>query len=422
MNQTFQNSAQVISIGIFFTLLIIGLASTLPRDAERAAWKRTASPPRVAHHVGANAADLGPLRRLPRLQPDRTPGRRRSAARPAAARPRGADRPRASSRSLISGPFSDGLDTAFGFAIVACLVAAAASLLRGGRYHHAEEPRPGRRPRHHRSRNWRSSMRVEWHGQSAFTLDGEAATVFIDPFGDMSALARARACSGTTRRSRPTAVDLLLVTHEHGDHNAVEAIAGEPALLRSTAGTPRVAARRGGRRSPPSTTTAAGTERGPNTIFVFELDGLRVAHFGDFGQAALRPEQARGARRRSTCSSSRSAAARRSAARPRPRSPSELGAAWVVPMHYRTAADRLPRDRGGVRRGDAEGVERLDGAVLRDRRADAGDGPLAIVRGSLSVPARALSCGQPAPAAARALAWAASSRASSSGSSSGRAP
>ena len=41
---------------------------------------------------------------------------------------------------LISGPFSDGLDAAFVFAIVACLVAAVASLLRGGRYHHADEP------------------------------------------------------------------------------------------------------------------------------------------------------------------------------------------------------------------------------------------------------------------------------------------
>src|SRR5262249_54001658 len=30
MNQTFQNSAQVLSIGIFFTLMIIGLSSTLP--------------------------------------------------------------------------------------------------------------------------------------------------------------------------------------------------------------------------------------------------------------------------------------------------------------------------------------------------------------------------------------------------------
>jgi hypothetical protein len=41
---------------------------------------------------------------------------------------------------LISGPFRDGLQAAFIFAIVACLVAAAASLLRGGRYHHADEP------------------------------------------------------------------------------------------------------------------------------------------------------------------------------------------------------------------------------------------------------------------------------------------
>ena len=43
---------------------------------------------------------------------------------------------------LISGPFRSGLHEAFAFAIVACLVAAAASLMRGGRYHHAEESQP----------------------------------------------------------------------------------------------------------------------------------------------------------------------------------------------------------------------------------------------------------------------------------------
>ena len=35
----------------------------------------------------------------------------------------------------------------------------------------------------------------------------------------------------------------------------------------------------------------AGTTRGPNTIFCFTLDGVRISHFGDFGQSALRPEQ-----------------------------------------------------------------------------------------------------------------------------------
>jgi len=32
-------------------------------------------------------------------------------------------------------------------------------------------------------------MRVDWHGPSAFTLAGEDATVFIDPWGDMSGAA-----------------------------------------------------------------------------------------------------------------------------------------------------------------------------------------------------------------------------------------
>jgi hypothetical protein len=40
---------------------------------------------------------------------------------------------------LISAPFRSGLHEAFAFAIVACLVAAAASLMRGGRYHHGDE-------------------------------------------------------------------------------------------------------------------------------------------------------------------------------------------------------------------------------------------------------------------------------------------
>ena len=113
---------------------------------------------------------------------------------------------------LISAPFRAGLHEAFAFAIVACLIAAAASLLRGGIYHH-EEHRSSRAAIGGRARGRvdvrlgrlaeveRNCMRVEWYGQSAFALTGEAATVFIDPFGDMTPLAGARASSGTTRRS-----------------------------------------------------------------------------------------------------------------------------------------------------------------------------------------------------------------------------
>jgi hypothetical protein len=44
--------------------------------------------------------------------------------------------------SLISAPFQHGLSIAFDFAIAACLIAAAASLLRGGRYVHEAQPKP----------------------------------------------------------------------------------------------------------------------------------------------------------------------------------------------------------------------------------------------------------------------------------------
>src|SRR5690349_16618986 len=83
--------------------------------------------------------------------------------------------------------------------------------------------------------------------------------------------------------------DLLIVTHEHGDHNAVEVIAGDPELIRSTAGT---------HESPVGEVVsvasehddAAGTKRGANTLVRFALDGLIYCHLGDLGQAELRPE------------------------------------------------------------------------------------------------------------------------------------
>jgi L-ascorbate metabolism protein UlaG (beta-lactamase superfamily) len=130
-------------------------------------------------------------------------------------------------------------------------------------------------------------MHVEWYGQSAFRLSDGERTVVIDPFD-------AEALSARTRWDYPaidTSADVLLVTHEHGDHNAVHVVSGDPATVRSTAGT---------HASPLGDVIAiasehdeaAGTQRGPNTLLVFDFGGLRVAHLGDLGQAQLRPEQA----------------------------------------------------------------------------------------------------------------------------------
>ena len=137
MLATFMNSASVLSIGVFFTLMIVGLASDLPHALQNGlvqhgvplsdAHRVSTLPPVAtlfASFLGYNpmATLLGPhvLSALPPGQADQITGR-------------------GFFPHLISGPFHSALVYAFVFAIVACLVAAVASLLRGGKYHHVDE-------------------------------------------------------------------------------------------------------------------------------------------------------------------------------------------------------------------------------------------------------------------------------------------
>ena len=123
-------------------------------------------------------------------------------------------------------------------------------------------------------------MRVQWYGQAAFRLEAPEATVFIDPFGDLSPLASRLGVKLDYPPIEGVSADLVLVTHEHADHNGVETIGGDPVVLRSTAG--RLESPIGEVVAIASEhDEAAGTERGPNTIFVFTLDGVRIAHFGE---------------------------------------------------------------------------------------------------------------------------------------------
>ena len=136
MATTFQNSALVLSIGIFFSLMILGLANTLPATLDhglvaqgvpRADAARVSHLPPVgllfASFLGYNPMQqlLGPV--LPHLSHAHATYLTGRTYFP----------------QLMSKPFSDGLHEAFDFAIAACLVAAAASWLRGGKYVHGVE-------------------------------------------------------------------------------------------------------------------------------------------------------------------------------------------------------------------------------------------------------------------------------------------
>ena len=218
-------------------------------------------------------------------------------------------------------------------------------------------------------------MRIQWYGQSAFALSSTEASVFIDPFGDM-APARDRGMQWDYPAIEGVSADLLLVTHEHFDHNAVDVIGGDPAIVRSTAGKLE---------SPVGEVVAiasehdqaAGTERGPNTIFVFSFDGIRVAHFGDFGQAALRDEQAAaigevdlvflpvGAGPTIDPSQAHEIVDR-------------LSPKWVVPMHYRTPKIGF-LETADEFLGLMSHVERVDESRFETSTLPVDDGSVAVV-------------------------------------------
>ncbi len=137
MNQTFQNTAQVLSIGIFFSLMIIGLASALPHTLT-SGLSAHGVPLATAHAIGQTppvsvlfAAFLGynPIQTL--VGPHVLGG--------ISAHSRAVLTGHSFFPHLISGPFRDGLHIAFGFAMVACLIAAIASALRGTTYVYSAE-------------------------------------------------------------------------------------------------------------------------------------------------------------------------------------------------------------------------------------------------------------------------------------------
>jgi MFS family permease len=139
MLNTFQNSATVLSMGLFFTVVTLGLASRLPSTLYKGLVAAGVDP--SAAHLVANEPPigslfsaflgfnpvqelLGPTGALQKLSPSQLSYVTGRSFFP----------------KLIEQPFASGLHLAFTFAGIATIVAVVASALRGGRYHHAPQP------------------------------------------------------------------------------------------------------------------------------------------------------------------------------------------------------------------------------------------------------------------------------------------
>lgn len=127
-------------------------------------------------------------------------------------------------------------------------------------------------------------MEIIWAGQACFRLRGKSAVVVTDPF-DPKMLGF----------SLPKlAADIVTVSHEHGDHNKADAVdkMGEGQGVKVLCGPGEYEVKGVTLRGVASWhDSAQGSQRGANTIFVADLDNVRIAHLGDLGQQKLTEDQ-----------------------------------------------------------------------------------------------------------------------------------
>ena len=129
------------------------------------------------------------------------------------------------------------------------------------------------------SPNASQGVTLRWFGH-AFVLvtSAEGVKVALDPFGDIG-----YPWSGA-------AADVVTVSHEHGDHNGADRLAGSPVILRSLkaggAGWNAISYTKKDLRItalPAFHDNVEGRKRGLNSIFIVETGGLRFAHLSDIG-------------------------------------------------------------------------------------------------------------------------------------------
>jgi L-ascorbate metabolism protein UlaG (beta-lactamase superfamily) len=114
-------------------------------------------------------------------------------------------------------------------------------------------------------------MKIKWLGHAAFLVTAEDGTrILTDPY---------ETSEGLKYGEIKEPADIVTVSHEHGDHNNVKAVQGNPQVVRESGVVKGINIK--------AIKTAhddkGGSERGSNTIFCFEVDRVRVCHLGDLG-------------------------------------------------------------------------------------------------------------------------------------------
>ncbi len=114
-------------------------------------------------------------------------------------------------------------------------------------------------------------MQITWFGQSCFKIQGKDAIIITDPFDSKKyglKLPRLNA-------------DIVTSSHDHDDHNNINAVSGNPFIINTPGEFETKDIFIWGIHSWHD--AHEGAERGDNIIYIFQIDGIKIAHLGDLG-------------------------------------------------------------------------------------------------------------------------------------------
>ena len=126
-------------------------------------------------------------------------------------------------------------------------------------------------------------MKIKWYGHAAFLITSEQGTrIITDPY-------EPGAFGGQLSYGKiQDQAEIVLVSHDHADHNHTADLPGKPQIVKG-----------GGSRSVKGIAIrgvntyhdgSRGSERGNNTVFNLNVDGIQVCHLGDLGHV-LSPQE-----------------------------------------------------------------------------------------------------------------------------------
>jgi L-ascorbate metabolism protein UlaG (beta-lactamase superfamily) len=123
-------------------------------------------------------------------------------------------------------------------------------------------------------------MKIKWLGHACFLITSKGGLrVIIDPYA---------VGGGISYSPIKETADVVVVSHDHGDHNNVSAVRGKPEVVKGSGTKTAKGIRFRGVAT--SHDASQGQQRGVNTVFCFTIDDLKLCHLGDLGHV-LSPGQ-----------------------------------------------------------------------------------------------------------------------------------